>query len=335
MLGRNPVRPRGEETRALHLKAKAGPFTAALRVPSLLPGGDCTLISADFWGHAAAALPLRVTVASISTAAPATCHRNMPSAVPRTARPTGHQLAEAVLRAIESPRPSSRDVLAVGSRRFPLAPRHRPSHGAAQKRTPCRRQDRSRGGNGPSRSSFRDSEPPGRSGFANSRPPSAQTLPRPAAGAGLHRAHRRRKHRGPARRDVLQTRRATSPPVWAARRSALPDTATATPATSPLQRRFPLGGYEVEKPTVTRACGASARRPGVDPEPSSQSLELAPTLNVRGLKPTMFSGKKPPGGVAVAWGKYHPGEPVSRYGRTRKCHPLTVRTARRTRWARS
>lgn len=121
MLGRNPGGPHDRTVRVLRLEGERG--TILLFHHACHPyclGGDSTLISADFWGHAAEALAAEGYRCIYLNGCCGNLSPELAFGGPAAAQETGRQVADAVRRALRAARPSLHERLEVRSRRFAL-----------------------------------------------------------------------------------------------------------------------------------------------------------------------------------------------------------------------
>lgn len=150
MLGVNPGGPHDRQVRVLRLKGSGRPILVFEHAshPYCL-GPDDLLISADFWGHAAAALDEAGYDSVYFNGCAGNISPRRGFGGPAAARREGRRLARAVLRAAVSARPEVAPRLAAGSRRVELAYDSLPplAEIRAQLRQPdrtVRKEDRSR-----------------------------------------------------------------------------------------------------------------------------------------------------------------------------------------------
>jgi neutral ceramidase len=117
VLGRNPEGPADSMVRVMHLQSEGASiilFQHACHAYCL--GGDCSLISPDFWGHTAAALAAEGHGAIYMNGCSGNLAPRMAYGGPEAAKEAGRQLASAVMEACRRARPETDPTIAVASR---------------------------------------------------------------------------------------------------------------------------------------------------------------------------------------------------------------------------
>jgi neutral ceramidase len=128
VLGRNPDGPKDDVVRVLRLQ---GERTSTILFhhachPYCL-GGDSTLISADFWGHAATVLKEKGHDSIYMNGCAGDITPDLAFGGPEAALATGRKLAEAVLEACDRAQPDEDATMKVGSARFAIPHDEAPS----------------------------------------------------------------------------------------------------------------------------------------------------------------------------------------------------------------
>jgi len=121
VLGRNPEGPTDTWVRVMHLRGGDAPIVLFEHAchPYCI-GGDCNVISPDFWGHAAAALAADGYNVIYMNGCAGNLAPQMAHGGPKAARETGRRLADAVMEACRRLRSDPDPTITVRSRRVQL-----------------------------------------------------------------------------------------------------------------------------------------------------------------------------------------------------------------------